>query len=323
MKFPHLKSPLTYKLQLPAAADMQAILEQHPFHDLTEHQLHGHGFVADPITGELVTPLTDHRSGYWVVMKYAERIIPGAVLKQKLDSRVKEIEAEQLRKVYAKERRELKDDMLALLTPTALVRERLVYGFYHAFSGFLFVSGANGRLASLFTGELVRLLGAVKAETIHYAEVTHGLTARLLTWLRSDVDPEGAYEVFGGMGVGGLVHISVPGNRATATKIVADDLGAPSLGLEQQISGGYLVDKLELSLEGTSFYFDRNFRVSGLVYPANSLDGDDLPYACRQEATVRVLNLVYLMTRLSEMLIPAKPAEDCPAPAGNEVDDLV
>lgn len=318
MKFPHLKAPLIYKLELPAAADVRDLIEPHQFHDLTPAQLSGHGFVKDPVTAELVTPLTDGRTGYWIVMKYAERIIPGGVVKQLLVDRIAEIELEEQRKVYTKERNQLREDIRVGIAPTALIRVKLVHGFYHAPSKHLFLSGASGRLANLFTGELVRLLGAVKAETVHFSEVSKGITTRLDAWLLDNWDTDGP-EPFGDFTVGNMVHISVPGKHQTTTKIQADDLSVPTLGLQMQIQGGYFVDKIELRFKDTEFYLDRQFRLSGMNYPLESLDTDDLPYALRHEAGFRLLILADLVAELTEMLIPAKQEAGVDA----EVDDLV
>jgi recombination associated protein RdgC len=318
MKYPHLKAPLIYKLGLPPAADIRDLIELHQFHDLTPAQLSGHGFVKDPITAELVTPLTDGRTGYWIVMKYAERIIPGSVVKQLLAERIAEIELEEQRKVYAKERNQLREDIRVGIAPTALIRVKLVHGFYHAPSKHLFLSGASGKLASLFTGELVRVVGAVKAETVHFSEVSQGLTARLSAWLSHQWE-FGESDAFGDFTIGNMVHISVPGKRQTATKIQADDLAAPSLGLQMQIDGGYFVDKIEMRFKDTEFYLDRGFRLSGMNYPLESLETDDLPYALRHEAGFRLLILADLVAELTEMLIPAKQETEVSA----EVDDLL
>ncbi|MCQ8210852.1 recombination-associated protein RdgC, partial [Cutibacterium acnes subsp. acnes] len=52
-----------------------------------------------------------------------ERILPGSVVRDALKENVDEIEAQQMRKVYKKERDQIKDEIIQAFLPRAFIRK--------------------------------------------------------------------------------------------------------------------------------------------------------------------------------------------------------
>lgn len=328
MKFTDLKSVHSYRMELPPLGDLETAIEQMPFVELTEHQLDGRGFVANKITGELVNPLFGNRTGYAFAMQFAERVILKATVDRLLLERIEQLEFTEQRKVYSKERRELATTIRMELAPTAPIKFKTVHGFYHATSRRLFVSGASRKQADSFTEALVHVLGSVKAETIYIADCKKGITAQLTYWL-DDQHHEEEGDAFGAFTVGGYVRIADPKDSSQLTQLKADDLSLASLGLRNTLKLGYLVERIELELDGTVFHLDSTFRVKGVKYPETEPaddENDDLPWHWRNEATIRVLILSDIFDKLTEMLGHGEEVETVePEPAETEptVDDLI
>lgn len=65
---------------------------------------------------------------YVFAYNLAERMIPGKIVRQQVAARVKKIEKEQERKVYAREKQQLKDEVLNKMLPRAFIDQKVTYG---------------------------------------------------------------------------------------------------------------------------------------------------------------------------------------------------
>lgn len=75
------------------------------------------GFIA-PASKEDDAPLAHQVHGvYLVALRTYERMLPARVVNDKLEEKVEEIENSQSRKVYRKEKSQLKDDIIQALLP--------------------------------------------------------------------------------------------------------------------------------------------------------------------------------------------------------------
>jgi len=65
---------------------------------------------------------------YVFAFNLAERMIPGKIVRQQVAARVKKIEKEQERKVYAREKQQIKDEVLNKMLPQAFIDQKITYG---------------------------------------------------------------------------------------------------------------------------------------------------------------------------------------------------
>lgn len=72
---------------------------------------------------ERIAPMT-----YVFAYNLAERMIPGKIVRQQVAARVKQIEKEQERKVYAREKQQIKDEVLNQMLPRAFIDQKITYG---------------------------------------------------------------------------------------------------------------------------------------------------------------------------------------------------
>lgn len=65
---------------------------------------------------------------YVFAFNLAERMIPGKIVRQQVAAKVKKIEKEQERKVYAREKQQIKDEVLNQMLPRAFIDQKITYG---------------------------------------------------------------------------------------------------------------------------------------------------------------------------------------------------
>jgi recombination associated protein RdgC len=81
-----------------------------------------YGFVAPFGKGEDAPLVHVSQDFLLVAARKEERILPGSVVRDAVKEKVEEIEAEQMRKVYKKERDQIKDEIIQAFLPRAFIR---------------------------------------------------------------------------------------------------------------------------------------------------------------------------------------------------------
>jgi recombination associated protein RdgC len=89
-----------------------------------------------------------------VKLKREEKLLPSTVVRELLEEKVTEIEAGQARKVYRKERLNLKDEIIQDCLPRAFTRSTSVYAYVDTRANWVFVDAASATRAE----ELLNLL---------------------------------------------------------------------------------------------------------------------------------------------------------------------
>ena len=90
-----------------------------------------------------------------VKLKREEKLLPSSVVRELLEEKISEIEQGQARKVYRKERLNLKDEIIQDCLPRAFTRSTSVYAYIDTRSNWIFVDAASAARAE----ELARTLG--------------------------------------------------------------------------------------------------------------------------------------------------------------------
>lgn len=102
------------------AEELATALAEKLHRDPASQELSTYGFVPARDAG---TDLVEHGgNGYMLIRaKKSSRILPSRVVREELSKKVEEIENSQMRKVYKKERDQLKDEIIVDLLPRAFV----------------------------------------------------------------------------------------------------------------------------------------------------------------------------------------------------------
>lgn len=176
---------LTEKLDL-SPETLEAQLSQLKFKPCTSLDFSSYGWV--PPLGKDSEMLTHSSGGYTMICaRKQEKILPAAAINEMMEEKVLELEADQARNIYRKERRNIKDDVVHSLLPRALTRSNLLYAYFDEQQGMLIIDSASNNKAEEFLDHLRATLGRLPVVPLS----CHGDPANIMTrWIENHV-PKG------------------------------------------------------------------------------------------------------------------------------------
>ncbi|MNH07788.1 Recombination-associated protein RdgC [compost metagenome] len=187
------KNLLTYRLtqDVPFEAEaLEAALASKPARPCASQELTTYGFVAPFGKGE-DAPLV-HVSGEFLLIaaRKEERILPSSVVNDAVKEKVEEIETEQMRKVYKKERDQIKDEIIQAFLPRAFIRRSMIFAAIAPRLGVILVNSASAKRAEDLLSTLREVMGSlpVRPATVKIAPV-----ATMTEWVKSQEAAEGFY----------------------------------------------------------------------------------------------------------------------------------
>src|SRR3546814_12059844 len=98
-------------------------------------------------------------------------MLPGGVVKDALKEKVDEIEAEQMRKVYKKERDQIKDEIIQAFLPRAVIRKSGTFAAIDAERGLILVNSASPKKAEDVLSTLREAIGSLPVRPLTRSEV--------------------------------------------------------------------------------------------------------------------------------------------------------
>jgi len=145
------------------------------------------GWVA-PLGGE--TEMLVHAAGgrFLICMRREEKLLPASGVRDQLVDKVAEIEREEARKVYRKERLSLKEEIIQDCLPRAFSRSNLIYAYIDTQANWLFVDSSSSARAE----ELINLLReAIGSLPLVLPRVNQSPAVAMSSWLLHNTLPEG------------------------------------------------------------------------------------------------------------------------------------
>lgn len=140
-----------------------------------------YGFIPPLAKGE-DAPLVHCSAGYLLIAaRKVERILPSSVVREALKEKIDAIEAEQLRKVYKKERDQLKDDLIQELLPRAFSRSRTTFAAIMPSEGLIVIDTTSAKQAEDLLSTLRECLGSLPVRPV---TVKIAPTATFTDWLK-------------------------------------------------------------------------------------------------------------------------------------------
>lgn len=187
------KNLLTYRLtqEVPFEPEaLEAALASKPARPCASQELTTYGFVAPFGKGE-DAPLV-HVSGEYLLIaaRKEERILPSSVVNDAVKEKVEEIETEQMRKVYKKERDQIKGEIIQAFLPRAFIRRSMIFAAIAPRLGVILVNSASAKRAEDLLSTLREVMGSlpVRPATVKIAPV-----ATMTDWVKSQQAAEGFY----------------------------------------------------------------------------------------------------------------------------------
>ena len=179
------KNLLTYRLtqDVPFEPEaLEAALASKPARPCASQELTTYGFVAPFGKGEDV-PLV-HVSGDFLLIaaRKEERILPSSVVNDAVKEKVEEIETEQMRKVYKKERDQIKDDIIQSFLPRAFIRRSMIFAAIAPRLGLILVNSASAKRAEDLLSTLREVMGSLPVRPV---TVKTAPSATMTDWVKS------------------------------------------------------------------------------------------------------------------------------------------
>lgn len=184
---------LVYRLTQPLAydaAEIEAALATMPARLCAPQELATYGFIAPVGKGEDAPLLHVVGDFLYLVAKKSARNLPGAVVRDEVTAAVKEIEERQQRKVYKKERDQIKDDVTQRLLPQAFMRHSTTRAMIMPKQGLIVVDCSSASKAEDLLSTLRECLGSlpVRPMTVKIAP-----SAMVTDWVKQQKAGEGFF----------------------------------------------------------------------------------------------------------------------------------
>lgn len=228
-----LRNLIAYRLapsDLTSAAILEKLATKHFIAPGTQ-DLFSQGWVAphsasDEIGQEL-------QGAVLVTLRTDEKLLPASVIRQEADTRVKQIESEEKRKVGRREERELRERIAEELLPRALPRTRYQRAIIDLRDGFVFVEASSSSKAENLLSVLRETMGSLPTRLLNTK--TSPQTAMTL-WLE-----HGAPE---GFALDCDCELRFPGEGGAVAKFTRQSLEAEEV--RENLQAGKLATKLGL-----------------------------------------------------------------------------
>ncbi|MGB0665165.1 MAG: recombination-associated protein RdgC [Pontibacterium sp.] len=185
------KNVIAYQLTEAFKADAEALeqaLQAQVFTPCSHQQQTSQGWVSasNGLADALVHPV----QGFMMVAaKTEDKILPSSVVKQLVDEKVEKIELDEGRKVYKKERDQLKDETIIDLLPRAFSKYNTTHALIAPAQGWIFVHASSHNKAE----SLLNLLReSLKSLPVRLPETNHSPSALMSQWVEKPEDlPQG------------------------------------------------------------------------------------------------------------------------------------
>ncbi len=138
--------------------------------------------------GELSEELYHSANGCLMLCARREdKILPASVIRDKLDSKVRQIENAEDRRVYRKEKETLKEEIIFDCLPQAFTKSQRQYGFIDIEKGWLCIDSSSYTQAEAWIKLLRESLGSLPVVLLQTKESAHIV---MTEWLKTGTLPE-------------------------------------------------------------------------------------------------------------------------------------
>jgi recombination associated protein RdgC len=228
-----MKNVITYQAaNLPDAAALNSALESDPFKSPGSQELSRSGWTAPASFIEGM--VADCYGIMLIALKQEERMLPPAVVRDQLQAKVERIEAEQNRKVYRKEKLQLKDEVIFDLLPQAFLKSRITYALICPEQGLIHIDASSHSRSEDLLNHLRKAMGTLN---VRLPKTAISPDKVMTSWLQGEAMPQGwAFE-----DECELRDPMTEGSKITAKgqDLLCDEIGA-------HIENGMLVKRLSI-----------------------------------------------------------------------------
>ncbi|WP_426152855.1 recombination-associated protein RdgC [Pseudomonas sp. DC3000-4b1] len=179
------KNLLVYRLtqEVPFEPEaLEAALASKPARPCASQELATYGFVAPFGKGEDAPLLHLSQDFLLIAARKEERILPSSVVRDAVQEKIEEIETEQMRKVYKKEREQIKDEIIQAFLPRAFIRRSSTFAAIAPKQGLILVNSASAKRAEDLLSTLREVMGSLPVRPL---SVKIAPTATMTDWVKT------------------------------------------------------------------------------------------------------------------------------------------
>lgn len=245
---------LTQDLQIDAATLEQALASK-PARPCESQEMTTYGFGA-PFGKGPDAHLVHASHGFLLIAtRKQERILPGSVVRDELAEKVEQIETDQMRKVFKKERDQLKDEIVQALLPRAFIRKSSTFAALDLERGLVLVDTNSAKKAEDLLSTLREALGSLPVRPVG---VKVAPSATLTDWMKSQA-------------AGGDFHVLdsavLADTHEDGGKVVATRQDLTSEEMQLHLTAGKLVTQASLAWsDKLSFVIDDKLSIRRLRF---------------------------------------------------------
>lgn len=225
------------------------------------------------------------------------KILPSAAINQKVKDKVAEIEKSQLRKVYRKEKDQIKDEVLQEQLPKALTKRSITFGAIDLKDNLVYVDANTHKQAESLLSTLREAIGSLSVRPV---SVKISASATLTDWLKNQ-------QTTNGLAILGDCEMRTMGDEVSVARFTNEDLTSDEV--LNHIRAGKMVTKLSLAFEDKlSFTLKENLQIKALRLGDLLLDqaskdgGDDALSQYSATFVISILTLRRFLPNLFEAL---------------------
>ncbi|OAI02799.1 recombination-associated protein RdgC [Methylomonas methanica] len=236
------------------AAFLEQKLQQQPFRSCGSHDEFSFGWTA-PL-GRASDALVHANNGFMMLCgKKEEKVVPASVINEMLQERINEIEEREARKLPAKERSRIKDELIFELLPRAFSFSRKTYAYIDSQGGWLVVDAASAKKAEDMLSQLRKCLGSLPIVPL---TATAKPASVMTQWLIDNTSPKDIL-------IEDECELRSPEEEGSIIRCKRHDLALPEI--KNHLDSGKQVIKLAMSwAERISFVLDENLAVKRLKF---------------------------------------------------------
>ncbi|AMK77206.1 MULTISPECIES: recombination-associated protein RdgC [Methylomonas] len=251
------KNLAVYRFTEPFTLDASALeqkLQQQPFRSCGSHDEFSFGWTA-PL-GRASDALVHANNGFLMLCgKKEEKVVPASVINEMLQERINEIEEREARKLPAKERSRIKDELIFELLPRAFSFSRKTYAYIDSQGGWLVVDAASAKKAEDMLSQLRKCLGSLPIVPL---TATAKPASVMTQWLIDNTSPKDIL-------IEDECELRSPEEEGSIIRCKRHDLALPEI--KNHLDSGKQVIKLAMSwAERISFVLDESLAVKRLKF---------------------------------------------------------
>ncbi|MCL4159805.1 UNVERIFIED_CONTAM: hypothetical protein GTU68_051789 [Idotea baltica] len=169
------------------AEALEDALRNKPAKACSSQETSSYGFISPIKNTTDAVLLHSSQNFHLITAQKEEKLLPSTVINDAVQEKTNQIEREQMRKVYKKERNQIKDEIIQTLLPRAFIRRTKTTAALLLEQGLIVIDTANTNRAEELLSALREVLGSLPIRPLRLkSEATHALTH----WLKAQRSPQ-------------------------------------------------------------------------------------------------------------------------------------